>query len=170
MRSLSKGSLASPSVLRRAAHACLITCPPSKEIIKRRGSMRGWSLTTAAGRLIRDCTTARPDGAAERRFDPSRSARSIYRRGAVVASPVVVGFVSLSERPLWSLLQPTPHQHALQCPSRPTNGKRDKMHFLLAPALALGAVEQCMHSTVDCSDTPQCMPMFPWRPKGVTVR
>lgn len=33
------------------------------------------------------------------------------------------------------------------------------MLFLLAPALALGAVEQCMHSTVDCSDTPQCMPM-----------
>ena len=33
------------------------------------------------------------------------------------------------------------------------------MLFLLAPALALGAVEQCMHMTADCSDTPQCMPM-----------
>ena len=31
---------------------------------------------------------------------------------------------------------------------------------LLAPALALGAVEQCMHFTADCSDTPHhCEPM-----------
>ena len=34
------------------------------------------------------------------------------------------------------------------------------MLFLLAPALALGAVEQCFHATADCSDTPQqCMPI-----------
>jgi hypothetical protein len=33
------------------------------------------------------------------------------------------------------------------------------MLFLLAPALALGAVEQCMYATPDCSDTPQCYPI-----------
>ena len=33
------------------------------------------------------------------------------------------------------------------------------MLLLLAPALALGAVEQCTHYTADCSDTPQCMSM-----------
>ena len=41
-------------------------------------------------------------GAAERRFDPSRSRRSIYRRGAaVVASPVFVSLVRLSGLPIW---------------------------------------------------------------------
>ena len=33
------------------------------------------------------------------------------------------------------------------------------MLLLLAPALALGAVEWCTHNTTDCSDTPQCMSM-----------
>ena len=33
------------------------------------------------------------------------------------------------------------------------------MLFLLAPALALGAVQQCTHQTVDCSDPPVCYPL-----------
>ena len=33
------------------------------------------------------------------------------------------------------------------------------MLLLLAPALALGAVERCTYTTADCSDTPECTPM-----------
>ena len=32
------------------------------------------------------------------------------------------------------------------------------MLLLLAPALALGAVESCTYYTADCSDTPACTP------------